>query len=140
MAMSKMLIGISTRRYPVGLEPVGNAVERAATSTSKSAISRRFVAAIETALAELLARPLHDLDLVALMIDGVHFGDHLCVLALAIGIEGSKHPLALVEGHPWAAPLPDGFALGLGVPVAETVEGSKTGPRVVVRQPVRGAQ
>ena len=98
MAMGKMLAGISTRRYPVGLEPVGQRAERAARSTSKSAISRRFVAATETALSELLAAPLGELDLVALMIDGVHFGEHLCVVALGIGIDGTKHPLALVEG------------------------------------------
>jgi transposase-like protein len=98
MAMGRMLSGLSTRRYGDGLEPVGQRIERAATSTSKSAISRRFVAATETALAELLAAPLDGLDLVALMIDGVHFGDHLCVVALGIGIDGTKHPLALVEG------------------------------------------
>jgi transposase-like protein len=98
MAMERMLSGLSTRRYPHGLEPVGQRTERAATSTSKSAVSRRFVAATETALAELLAAPLNELDLVALMIDGVHFGDHLCVVALGIGIDGTKHPLALVEG------------------------------------------
>jgi putative transposase len=98
MAMAKMLGGISTRGYPVGLEPVGEKVERAATATSKSAVSRRFVAATETALADLLAAPLHELDLVALMLDGVHFGEHVCVLALGIGIDGTKHPLALVEG------------------------------------------
>jgi len=28
----------------------------------------------------------------------VHFGEHLCVVALGIGIDGTKHPLALVEG------------------------------------------
>jgi putative transposase len=28
----------------------------------------------------------------------VHFGDHLCVVALGVGIDGTKHPLALVEG------------------------------------------
>jgi transposase-like protein len=93
-----MLAGLSTRRYPVGLEPVGQRVERAARSMSKSAVSRRFVAATETGLAELLAADLHDLDLVALMIDGVHFGDHLCVVALGIGIDGTKHPLGLAEG------------------------------------------
>ena len=32
------------------------------------------------------------------MVDGVHFADHLCVVALGIDIEGTKHPLALVEG------------------------------------------
>ena len=98
MAMQKMLAGISTRRYPVGLEPVGGRTERVATSTSKSAISRRFIATTETALSELLAAPLGALDLVALMIDGVHFGEHVCVVALGIGIDGTKHPLALVEG------------------------------------------
>lgn len=98
MAMARMLAGLSTRRYPVGLEPVGQRVEESARSTSKSAVSRRFVVATETALGELLSAPLGDLDLVALMIDGVHFGDHLCVVALGIGIDGTKHPLGLAEG------------------------------------------
>jgi putative transposase len=49
MAMERMLAGLSTRRYPVGLEPVGlepvgEAVTATARSTSKSAVSRRFVA------------------------------------------------------------------------------------------------
>lgn len=33
-----------------------------------------------------------------LLINGVHFGKHLCVVALGIGIDGSKHPLGLAEG------------------------------------------
>ena len=98
MAMQRMLAGLSTRRYPAGLEPVGKRVEESAGSTSKSAVSRRFVAATETALGELLAAPLGELDLVALLIDGVHFGEHLCVVALGIGIDGVKHPLGLVDG------------------------------------------
>jgi putative transposase len=98
MAMTKMLGGLSSRRYRVGLEPVGENVERAASATSKSAVSRRFVAMTETALADLLAAPLGQLDLVALMIDGAGFGEHLCVVALGIGIDGTKHPLGLVEG------------------------------------------
>ena len=98
MAMQRMLAGLSARRYRTGLEPVGQKVERAARSTSKSAVSRRFVAATETALAELLDADLSGLDLVALMIDGVHFGEHLCVVALGIGIDGTKHPLGLGEG------------------------------------------
>ena len=98
MAMQRMLAGLSTRRYPAGLEPVGKRVEESAGSTSKSAVSRRFVAATETALGELLAAPLGELDLVALLVDGVHFGEHLCVVALGIDIDGVKHPLGLVEG------------------------------------------
>jgi putative transposase len=84
MAMTRMLGGLSSRRYRVGLEPVGEKVERTASATNKSAVSRRFVAMTETALTELLAAPLGQLDLVALMIDGVHFGQHLCVVALGI--------------------------------------------------------
>jgi hypothetical protein len=28
----------------------------------------------------------------------VHVGEHLCVVALGIGIDGTKHPLGLGEG------------------------------------------
>ncbi len=96
MALERMLGDLSTRRY-LGLEPVGTQVDAQAFSTSKSAISRRFVRETETAPAELLARPLDGLDLVALMVDGVSFGEHLCTVALGIDIDGGKHPLALVE-------------------------------------------
>jgi putative transposase len=65
LALERMLAKLSTRRYQAGLEPVGRQVEQAATSTSKSAVSRRFVAATERALAELLAADLAGLDLVA---------------------------------------------------------------------------
>jgi len=44
MAMERMLAGVSTRRYPIALEPVGEATERDARSTSRSAVSRKFVA------------------------------------------------------------------------------------------------
>ncbi len=98
LAMERMLAGLSTRRYPVGLEPVGATVTEASTGTSKSAVSRRFVALTRTALDELLSADLSDLDVAALMIDGVHFADHLCVVALAIDYDGVKHPLGLVKG------------------------------------------
>ncbi|MPZ74626.1 MAG: hypothetical protein GEU74_15640 [Nitriliruptorales bacterium] len=88
----------STRRYPVGLEPVGTTVTDASTGTSKSAVSRRFVALTRTALDELLSADLSGLDVAAVMIDGVHFADHLCVVALAIDYDGVKHPLGLVKG------------------------------------------
>jgi putative transposase len=98
MAMTRMLAKLSCRRYTIGLEPVGAQVEAGSRSKSKSAVSRRFVAATETALAELLKADLSRLDLVALMIDGVHFADHLCVVALGIGIDGTKHLFSVVEG------------------------------------------
>ena len=98
MALERMLAGLSSRRYARGLEPAGTAVEEVASATSKSAVSRRFVAATETALAELMSKRLDDLDLVAFMADGVHFGEHTCVVALGIGIDGTKHPLGVEEG------------------------------------------
>ena len=113
MTLERMLAGLSTWRYPVGLEPVGARNEQAAMSTSRSAVSRRFVAATETALVELLAADLSGLDLVALMIDGVHFGEHTCVVALGIGIDGTKHPLSLVEGSTENATLVRDLLVGL---------------------------
>ena len=56
MAMERMLAGLSTRRYGVGLEPVGQGVEQTAKAKSKSAVSRKFVAMTEHALADLSPR------------------------------------------------------------------------------------
>jgi putative transposase len=113
LALERMLAGVSTRNYPVALEPVGHEVTERSRSTSKSAVSRKFVAMTETALADLLAADLSDLDLVALMIDGVHFADHLCVVALGIDIDGVKHPLAVVEGSTENTTLVRGLLVGL---------------------------
>jgi putative transposase len=139
MAMERMLAGLSTRHYPVGLEPVGTRVERSATATSKSAVSRRFVTATETALAELLAADLAGLDLVALMVDGVHFAEHCCVVALGIDIDGVKHPLSLVEGSTENATLVTGLLAGLrerglnvSCPILVVIDGSKALRRAVV--------
>ncbi len=41
MAMELMLAGVSTRRYPAALEPVGEATVANAKSTSRSAVSRK---------------------------------------------------------------------------------------------------
>jgi putative transposase len=139
LAMEKMLAGLSTRRYPVGLEPVGQQVAEKCSATSKSAVSRRFVAMTETALAELLAADLSGLDLVALMIDGVHFAESCCVVALGIDLEGTKHPLALVEGSTENATLVTDLLVdlrerGLDVtrPMLVGLDGSKALRKAVV--------
>lgn len=139
MAMEKMLAGLSTRRYLVGLEPVGQKVAETSSATSKSAVSRRFVAMTETALAELLAADLSGLDLVALMIDGVHFAESCCVVALGIDIDGVKHPLALVEGSTENATLVTGLLVGLrergldvSRPMLVGIDGSKALRKAVV--------
>jgi hypothetical protein len=98
LALERMLAKLSTRRYRVGLEPVGSRADQASSGTSKSAVSRRFVAATERALAELLAQDLSGLDLVALLVDGVRVAEHTCVVALGIAIDGTKVPLGLAEG------------------------------------------
>jgi putative transposase len=100
MAMQRMLSGRSNRRYPLGLEPVGAEVTASSSATSRSAVSRKFVAMTETALAELLRADLSELDLVAFMVDGVYFAEHLCVVALGIDITGGKHP------SPWPRDRP----------------------------------
>jgi putative transposase len=139
MAMDRMLAGLSTRQYGVGLEPVGARTEKAATSTSRSAVSRRFVAQTQTALAELLAADLTSLDLVAFMVDGVHFGEHTCVVALGIDINGVKHPLSLVEGSTENATLVTELIVGLrerGLdvtrPILAVLDGSKALRRAVL--------
>jgi len=137
--MERMLAGLSTRRYGVGLEPIGTDIEQVATATSRSAVSRRFVAATETALAELLGADLSSLDLVALMVDGVHFGEHTCVVALGIGVDGGKHPLSLVEGSTENTTLVTELIVGLrerGLdvtrPILAVLDGSKALRRAVL--------
>ena len=136
--MERMLGGLSTRRYPVGLEPVGRGVEQAASGTSKSAVSRRFVAATESALRDLLAADLSTVDLIAVMVDGVHFGGHCCVVALGVGVDGTKHPLGVVEGSTENATLVTDLLVGLrerGLdvtrPVLAVIDGSKALRRAV---------
>ena len=69
-----------------------------AKSTSRSAISRRFVRQTETALAELMARDLSELDIKVLMLDGEHLAERCVVVALAITADGTKVPVGLWDG------------------------------------------
>jgi putative transposase len=138
LALERMLAKLSTRRYPAGLEPVGGQVERAATATSRSAVSRRFVARTEHALAELLAADLSTLELVALMVDGIRVADHTCVVALGITIDGTKIPLALAEGATENATVVGELLVGLrerGLevtrPILVVIDGAKALRRAV---------
>jgi putative transposase len=93
-----MLAGLSTRRYPAGLEPVGDQVDAQASGTSKSAVSRRFVTATAERLAELLARRLDQDRWLVVFLDGFGMGEHLLVGALGVTADGTKVPLGVVEG------------------------------------------
>ncbi len=93
-----MLAGLATRRYTAAAESVGEAVEQAASATSRSAVLRRFLRETKTALAELLAWELSPLDIKVLMIDVELVTEHCCVVALAITADGTKAPVGLWEG------------------------------------------
>jgi len=89
-------------------------------------------------LQELLAADLSTVDLVAVMVDGVHFGEHCCVVALGVGVDGTKHPLALVEGSTENATLVTDLLVGLrergldvSRPVLAVIDGSKALRRAV---------
>ena len=94
--MAAIAAGVSTRRYASTQEPVPAAHQPRA--ASKSAVSRRFVQLSQEQLALWLARPIGELDLPVVMIDGIHFRDRVILLALGIDAQGNKHVLGLREG------------------------------------------
>jgi putative transposase len=61
-------------------------------------VSRRFVAKTSAQLDAWRSTVLDALDLVALVIDGVHVGEHCIVVALGIDMTGKKHALGLWDG------------------------------------------
>ena len=110
--VDQMLIGVATRQYARSLEPLGADVTTR--GTSKSAVSRRFVAQTQAQLDAWRATPLDALDLVGLLIDGVHVGGHCIVVALGIDKMGAKHPLGLWEGATENATVCQGLLTNLG--------------------------
>jgi putative transposase len=98
VAMERMAAGVATRRHARTAEPVSEKVSAAQKSTSKSAISRRFVKQTETALAEVMTRDLTGEDIKVLMLDGEHMAGRCVVVALAITADGTKKPVGLWDG------------------------------------------
>jgi transposase-like protein len=96
--MDRMLAGVSTRKFEVVGEPVGDEVEEASSSTSKSTVSELFVERTRTALSELMGRRLDDVRLAVMKLDGLEIADRTHVVALGISTEGVKIPLGLWEG------------------------------------------
>lgn len=70
------MAGLSTRRYRVCLEPVGDVAGR---GTSSAAVSRRFVHLTSKALDELMSVDRSDRRFVALFVVGVELTEHRCV-------------------------------------------------------------
>jgi len=98
VVMERMAAGVATRRHARTAEPVGERVSAVQKSTSKSAISRRFVKQTQTALAELMTRDLAGEDIKVLMLDGEHMAGRCVVVALAITADGTKKPVGLWDG------------------------------------------
>src|SRR3954452_7616704 len=97
-AMNQMLINVSTRRYRRSVRlPDGDVTSIKGDGTSKSAVSRKFVALSSAKLKDWLASDLSSLDLLAIQIDGLHVQEDL-ILVAGIDATGEKHPLGLVEG------------------------------------------
>lgn len=94
--LEQMTLGVATRKYARSLEAMPDDVETGA--TSKSNVSRTFVEATSKKLKEWGERTLHEIDLVAIFIDGIHFGEHVVIAALGVDRAGKKHVLGLHEG------------------------------------------
>ena len=109
--VEQMLVGVATRQYARSLEPLGP--EMMSRGTSKSAVSRRFVARTAAQLAAWQSVPLDGLDLVTLLIDGVHLGDHCLIVALGIAADGQKHALGLWDGSTENATVCQGLLANL---------------------------
>ena len=88
-----IVAGLTTRNYHRAVESVldGYGIE-------KSSVSREFVQASAAQLQELCERKLGELDLVALLIDGIEIGKQVLVVALGIESSGKKHVLGLWQG------------------------------------------
>jgi transposase-like protein len=94
--LAAVVTGVATRRYARGLEPLpASLTERA---TSKSAVSRRFTVLSRRLLTQWLARSLEEVELVAVLIDGIVFRSRCLVVALGITANGDKRVLGLRQG------------------------------------------
>jgi transposase-like protein len=136
--LEAIAIGVTTRQYRRALDPVPDGIgERA---VAKSSVSRRFVALTRARLTTWLAQPLDSLDIRILVIDGLHFRDHVILLALGVDAQGMKHVLALREGTTENATVCKGLladlrqrGLDLDRPMLVVIDGG-TGLRKALRE------
>jgi transposase-like protein len=94
--LEAIALGVSNRDYRRSLDAVPESLDER--SVSRSAVSRRFVALSAQQLTAWMSQPLGDLDLRVVQIDGIHFHEHVVLIALGIDAEGQKHVLGLREG------------------------------------------
>ena len=89
----KIMRGLSTRNYAPVVKDFAQAY-----GLEKSAVSENFIEASREKLKELRERPLSELRLCAVLIDGTPFKDRQMMVALGIGCDGRKTVLGLREG------------------------------------------
>jgi putative transposase len=89
----KMMRGLSTRNYGAVVKDFQQAY-----GIEKSAVSENFIEASREKVKELMERPLGELRLCAVLIDGTPFKDRQMIVALGIGCDGTKTVLGLREG------------------------------------------
>lgn len=89
----KMMRGLSTRNYGAVVRDFSHAY-----GIEKSAVSENFIEASREKVKQLLERPLGQLRLCAMLIDGTPFKDRQMIVALGIGDDGRKTVLGLREG------------------------------------------
>jgi putative transposase len=94
--METVAAGVSTRHYRRTLDPLPP--EEREVSTSRSAVSRRFVALSAAVVGDYLSRPLGELDLRVILIDGVVFHEHTILIALGVTAGAEKVVLGVREG------------------------------------------
>jgi putative transposase len=89
----KMMRGLSTRNYGAVVKDFHDAY-----GIEKSAVSENFLEASREKLKEPMERPLGQLRLCAVRIDGTPFKDRQMMVALGMGCDGSKTVLGIREG------------------------------------------
>ena len=89
----KMMRGLSTRNYGAVVKEFHEAY-----GVEKSAVSDSFIEASREKLQELMERPLGELRLCTVLIDGTPFRDRQMIVALGISTDGRKIVLGLREG------------------------------------------
>jgi transposase-like protein len=89
----RILRCVSMRDYEGVLEPLCDGY-----GIDKSSVSRHWKAASAKQMRQLMERPLGDLSIDVLMLDGKGFGDYTVITALGIDTEGRKHVLGLWSG------------------------------------------
>ncbi len=89
----KLMRGLSTRNYGAVVKDF-----REAYGVEKSAVSDSFIEASREKLQELMERPLGELRLCAVLIDGTPFRDRQMIVALGVNVDGRKTVLGLREG------------------------------------------